>query len=296
MSPNYFLGIDGGGTKCKVRLENQSGDCLAEYTSGPANPMRNYALAIKSLNEGIKGAFESAGFNQKQMSKTHAVVGLAGLNIPSCAKNMMSWQHPFKSIQLVTDLRIACAGAHLKESGAIVIIGTGSSGVVCVGEKDIEYGGHGFGLGDKGSGAWFGMQAVQQLLEMKDGLVSPSPLMKSVQQKINLSSTHEIIEQYHQASPSIFAGIAPLVFEHAEAGDPSALSIVKDGADYIIRLCDQMLLQAPSRFSLIGGLSAKIYPYLPQRLQVQLAPAKASPEVGAILIARQQNVIGKLSA
>ena len=33
----YFLGIDGGGSKCKVRLENENGTLLSEAISGSAN-------------------------------------------------------------------------------------------------------------------------------------------------------------------------------------------------------------------------------------------------------------------
>ena len=37
MTDLLFLGIDGGGTKCRARLRNAQGDLLGEGTGGPSN-------------------------------------------------------------------------------------------------------------------------------------------------------------------------------------------------------------------------------------------------------------------
>lgn len=296
MQQSYFLGIDGGGSKCKARLEDAHGKVLGEYISGPANPMRDYELTMTSLMEAVEGVFNQANLTFDNTSATHAVIGLAGLNIPSCLRKMEKWPHPFASLQFTTDLHIACVGAHESTSGAIVIIGTGSSGLVCEENRQLEFGGHGFLLGDKGSGAWFGAQSIRYALETIDHLQPSSPFISKLIETLDCPSAHNIVEQYAQASPAKFAQHAPLLFDYAQQNDAVAVKIVKEGALYINQLCQQILQRNPQGLSLIGGLSVKLTPWLSPDIQAQITPALNSPEVGAILIARQQRVLGQKQA
>jgi glucosamine kinase len=293
---SYFLGIDGGGSKCKARLEDATGNLLAEHISGPANPMRDYELAVASIQEAIRGVFASANLSPDCVLNTQAVIGLAGLNIPSCLDKMNQWQHPFASLQLTTDLHIACVGAHDQAAGAIVIIGTGSSGIVCKDSQQFEYGGHGFMLGDKGSGAWFGAQSIRYALETIDGVEPTSKFTVKLLDTVDCPSVHNIVDQYSYASPAQFAQLAPLLFEYANMDDPIAVHIVKEGATYINVLCHQILQKKPQRLSFIGGLSHQVIPWLDADIQAALSPPLNSPEAGAILIARQPQALGKQSA
>lgn len=292
MEYSYFLGIDGGGTKCKARLEDAAGNLLSEHISGPANPMRNYELAIKSIQDAIEGVFTKANLEVACATSTHAVIGLAGLNIPSCLVQMNEWKHPFASLQFTTDLHIACVGAHGCEAGAIVIVGTGSSGILCKGVQQFEYGGHGFMLGDKGSGAWFGAQSIRYALETIDGVHTKSEFTAKVFEILNCRSAHEVVEQYANASPAQFAKLAPLLFDCANNNEANAAKIVKEGAAYISELCHQILQQKPPRLCLIGGLSHKLTPWLRPDIQAKVGSPLHSPEHGAILIARQRQTLG----
>lgn len=292
MKHSYFLGIDGGGTKCKARLEDPAGNLLGEYISGPANPMRNYELAMESIQDAIKGVFANANLEAVCTANTHAVIGLAGLNIPSCLVQMNEWQHPFASLQFTTDLHIACVGAHGREAGAIVIVGTGSSGILCKGTQQFEYGGHGFMLGDKGSGAWFGVQTIRYALEVIDGVQTTGEFAGKLLETLNCSSAHEIVEQYANASPAQLAQLAPLLFDYADKNDTNAVKIVKEGANYISELCRQILQQKPPAICLIGGLSHKLIPWLSPDIKAKVSSPLHSPELGAILIARKHQALG----
>jgi glucosamine kinase len=293
LEKTYFLGIDGGGSKCKARLEDADGNFLGEYVSGPANPMRDYELAMTSLKDVIAGVFATANLNIDNAANTHAVMGLAGLNIPCCLTKMSQWQHPFATLQLTTDLHIACVGAHERTSGAIVIIGTGSSGLVCEEGRQLEYGGHGFSLGDKGSGAWFGAESIRYALETIDKLQPSSRFTVKLIESLDCQSAQNIVEVFAQASPAQFAQYAPLLFDYADLKDPVAVKIVKEGSLYINQLCQQLLQKKPQGLSLIGGLSDKVAPWLTPEIQAQITPALNSPEVGAVLIARQQQALEK---
>ncbi|WP_346992949.1 BadF/BadG/BcrA/BcrD ATPase family protein [Alteromonas gracilis] len=60
----FFIGIDGGGTKCRARLEDSNGKLLGEGISGPANIMRNSELAKTSILEAISIAINAANTSQ----------------------------------------------------------------------------------------------------------------------------------------------------------------------------------------------------------------------------------------
>jgi glucosamine kinase len=285
----YYLGIDGGGSKCKARLEDLAGNLLAESVTGPANPSRDYETAIESIREAIVAVFDTAGLPQSSVKRTRAVIGLAGLNIQNCMHKMQQWEHSFSHLELTTDLHIACVGAHKQEDGAIVIIGTGSSALVCQNHEQHELGGHGFLLGDKASGAWLGKQSVSLLLEQHDGIVCNSPFLIFLKQHIQCNNADDIVQKYISAAPADFAKLAPEVIKFAELDDPHAVSLVKEAAQYINQLCMQILSFKPSRLAFIGGLSEKLIPWLSQEIVNQVSPTLNAPEIGAILIARQQH-------
>ena len=53
---DVYLGIDGGGTKCKARLEDAQGNLLAEAIAGPANAARNLTGSVKAVLEASEKA------------------------------------------------------------------------------------------------------------------------------------------------------------------------------------------------------------------------------------------------
>ncbi|GAC16596.1 BadF/BadG/BcrA/BcrD ATPase family protein [Aliiglaciecola lipolytica] len=284
----YFLGIDGGGSKCKARLEDAQGNLLAESIAGPANPVRDRQLALSSIQQASQEAIELAGLPASTLAQTYAGIGLAGLNLPYYKNTMQEWQHPFAGLALSTDLHIACLGAHNSDSGAIVIVGTGSSAIVCKDAEQFEYGGHGFLLGDKGSGAWFGLQTVRWALESFDGIKPSSPFIEAVCRFFGCTDAAPLVEKHLASSPAEFAKLAPLVFEYAEQQDPVAAAIVQEGAAYLSALAQQLLSHKPQRLAFIGGLAHKIQPWLDEDIQHSLRAPFQSPESGAIILARKQ--------
>ena len=156
-----FIGIDGGGSKCKATIVDANDNVLGTGIAGPANPFHDYQQTIISIVESAQQALTAAQLPAADISRLVAGVGLAGVNVPKVFDKMLHWQHPFGQMFLTTDLHIACLGAHQGRDGAIMITGTGSCGYSHINGETIMVGGHGFPHGDKGSGAWLGLQAVQ---------------------------------------------------------------------------------------------------------------------------------------
>lgn len=290
-----FLGIDGGGSKCRVVIVSAANQILGEGLGGPANPLRGMAIATDSILTATHQALKVAGLPESAIADLIVGAGLAGVNIPHYYQLFASWQHPFAEFHLTSDLHIACIGAHDGAEGAVIIAGTGSCGLADVKGQILDIGGHGFPYGDNGSGAWFGMQLVHHVLLGKDKLIPTTLMTELLCKELGVSDTLDLVNHFMHATPTIYARYAPLVFQAAEQGDALALQVVKQGAAYINQLAWKLFELEPPRFSMIGGLAYKLVPYLALDVQQRLTPALAAPEFGAVWYAKQQHAV-QLSA
>lgn len=283
-----FLGIDGGGSKCKAIVMNENNEILGTGVSGPANPLHGFDQATNSITESAKLALIDAGLQQIQLNELNAGVGLAGVNLPVLFEQMQGWQHPFKQMFLATDLLIACLGAHQGENGAVIISGTGSCGFSYVDGSEFMIGAHGFPHGDKGSGAWFGLQAAKQVLLSLDGVVEPSIMNDVLLAKLGCKDDTSLVEAIAGKAAAYYGQLANLVFDAAEQGDKVALGIVAEGAEYINSIARTLLARNPPRISMLGGLTPRLKPWLNKELQQQLSTPLNAPEVGSVLFARKE--------
>lgn len=284
---SYFLGIDGGGSKCKAIIVDANNKVLGEGISGPANPLHGFEQAINSITESAEIALANSGLTVSLNDLT-AGVGLAGVNLPALFEKMSNWQHPFGRMFLATDLLIACLGAHNGSDGAVMITGTGSCGFSYVKGHPYTLGGHGFPHGDKGSGAWFGFQAANYVLMSLDGLKAPTSMNEKLLALLNVKDGLEMVEVIAGKPAAFYAKMANLVFDAAEDGDDVAQEIVKEGAEYISGIARQLLKQQPPRISLIGGLTPRIKPWLDDDVNKLLQEPLSPPEIGSVIYAKQQ--------
>jgi glucosamine kinase len=288
-----FLGIDGGGSKCKAILMDQNNTSLGTGISGPGNPVYGSELAKISIVESASLALTEALLNsdisqELKLNDICAGIGLAGVNLPHVYDEMIKWQSPFKSIYLTTDIHIACLGAHEGHDGAVLISGTGTCGLSNVKNHSKIIGGHGFPQGDKGSGAWYGLNAVEAVLLALDEMAPPTTISKYMCQVLKASTAEEIISKVAGKPASFFARLANTVFSALEDKDEVALAIIDEGASYISKMARLLLKTTPPRISFIGGLAEWIIPYLDQDIQKQLSPSLFPPEAGAVFYARHQ--------
>lgn len=287
-SAQYFIGFDGGGTKCKARLEDNQGKLIAEATSGPANAANNLEGSIQSILQATQQVISASGIEGLTPQKIHAGMGLAGLNVPEVMHSFKQQPLPFASASITTDLHTACLGAHKQDDGAIIIIGTGSSGIAIKGNQQFECGGHGFVVGDKGSGAWLGKMAISHSLEVLDGIKPSDKLTTQLMAFLKCNTALELVTLTLNAQSSFYATLAPLIFALAEQNEPHTKYLIKEAAAYINQLSERLFTLSPARFSLIGGVSLKLTPYLAPALQTLIETPLGTPEEGAILYAKHQ--------
>ncbi|GLP95072.1 N-acetylglucosamine kinase [Paraferrimonas sedimenticola] len=286
-----YVGIDGGGTKCCASLYDVNGTLLASAITGPANPLHGLERTLESIVSATSQALANSGLSQYQLSDLVVGAGLAGVNLPSLYAEVEAWEHPFAHFYLTTDLHIACLGAHQQKDGAIVICGTGSCGYALVGQQSHRLGGHGFPYGDKGSGAWIGMEAFKRVLLHFDGVGSAPKLAEALLLHFDVSNDLALVECLAKQPSSEYAKLANLVFDCAEAKDPVAIEIITEGAVYLNQLIEQLSAHSEPQLpvSILGGLARRYQAWLSASAKQRLVPARGEPQLGALLYAQSQH-------
>lgn len=281
-----FIGIDGGGTKCRASIMTADLRVLGTGLGGPANPFQGIERAQDSIRAAAELALADAGLPASALGDLVAGAGLAGVNVPSLYEVMTAWAHPFKEMHLTTDLHIACLGAHNRDEGAVMICGTGSCGYSFVNNQALILGGHGFPIGDKGSGAWMGLEAIKAILLASDDLAPRTVLSQSIGEFLQAEGMM-IVDKLFGATQGDYARFAVFVLDAAEAGDAVAINIVKDGAGYMSDIARKLWVTNPGRMSMIGGLAPRLIPWMDKEMAEHLSPVLYQPEFGAVYFAKQ---------
>jgi glucosamine kinase len=279
----YFLGIDGGGSKCRARIRDDRGKLLGEAVGGSSNIYQDFEGSLANIVSAATKAAQSADL---EVSALHAGLGLAGIVTSVGAEKIQLAHLPFASVTADNDAYIACVGAFSGQNGGIVIAGTGSIGLGIVDGQRHMVGGWGFQLGDHGSGAWLGHHAVRRAALVLDGLLQPTDLIDAVLERSG--RTRQTLSRWSEtAMPKDYAAFAPLVFEHAAKADVQGMTIVIEGASAISKLGNALLARGAQRLCLMGGLSQVYLPYLNADVRAALVPPQADAVDGAIMLARR---------
>ena len=168
LAQDIYIGIDGGGTKSKVRVEDGAGKLLGQGVNGPSNIRLSVDVAWQSIYHALEEALKpvNISLDDTHNYRFHVGMGLAGCEVKEAYQEFLQRPHPFTTLELATDAHIACVGAHKGEDGAIIIVGTGVVGYQVQNGKGSKVSGWGFPHDDTGGGAWIGLEAVRLTFPM----------------------------------------------------------------------------------------------------------------------------------
>lgn len=285
-SSALFLGIDGGATSCRARLEDSSGKMLGEGRAGSANPRWGLDAAIGEILLATRQALAAAGLAEADMARIHAGLGLAGTGQARERGQMLAWPHPFRTMTLRTDAHAACLGAHEGGDGAIMIVGTGSCGCAIVDGEETRVGGWGFPASDHGSGAWLGLEAVRRALFAHDGVTPATPFTTGIMKHFD-DDPEAIVAFSQSAHPKDWAAFAPSILGAAVSGDRVAADLLREAGRDLGAMTRTLRQAGAPTVCLMGGLAGPIVRWLPEEERPYLAPAKGDALKGAILMARR---------
>jgi glucosamine kinase len=247
---NYYLGVDGGGSKTTCAVGDES-SLLATVTVGGSNITRvGEAGAREALQEAIREACRAAGINPQQVFR--ACVGAAGAGRPQIAdivRNIVTEIISGK-IEVVGDMEIALAAGFGAGPGVIVIAGTGS---ISFGRdaqgKTARAGGWGFAVSDEGSAHWIGRAAVGAVLRAADQAGDErierdrewpaARLFLELKTAWNVESLEQLARTANTNAD--FAILFPAVLAAGEAGDKAAREVIAQASRELAQLAGIVL-------------------------------------------------------
>ncbi len=285
VNEKLYIGIDGGGSKCKAVLTDSGINLLGEGLGGPANPFYGLERTLNSIVDASTQALESANLPGKKLSDLVVGMGLAGVNLPELYKQITDWKHPFAKLYLTTDVDIANIGAHSGKDGGVIIVGTGSIGFASIKGKQRMLGGHGFPIGDVASGAWIGLRAIEHAILADEDFEEKGELATKICKFYDVHNGLGLSEKLIGKASSEYARIASIVFEASDNGDKAAEKIINAGMAYIQQLAAKLFDDESERLAMIGGLTQFYMPRLPKEVASLFSETLAQPEIGAVHLA-----------
>lgn len=236
----YYLGIDGGGTKTRCLLADET-TVLAKAMAGGSNIVRlGETQAREALRTVVHAVCATANIAPEQICAI--CIGAAGAARPEIATKIRSIIAELTSIstsakiEVVGDTEIALEAAFGAGPGVIAIAGTGSIvyGRDAAGHS-ARAGGWGFAVSDEGSGHWIGRHAISAILNARDqGL--ETTLTALLLQSWKLRTIDELVQKANSTPPPDFPRLFPVVLHAADEGDPIARDLLSDAGAKLANL------------------------------------------------------------
>lgn len=292
MTKDIFIGVDGGATKSKVRVEDSAGNLLGQGMGGPSNIRLSVEATWQAINQALEEALNSANISLQDHKnyQFHAGMGLAGCEVKESYEEFIRSPHPFATLKVITDAHAACLGAHKGRDGSIIIVGTGVVGYQIEKDNASKVSGWGFPHDDMGGGAWIGLEAVRLTFQWIDHRAEKSLLAEDVFAFFN-NDLDYFVTWANRANSSEFARLAPLVINHSQQEEHAAVRIMKKAAQAIDKVgaaLEKLQLDKENVLpcSLVGGIAPFLEPLLCEELRSHLHPREADATAGAIIMIR----------
>ena len=304
----FRVGVDGGGTATRVRLQDASGRTLGQGSAGPSGLSQGTAQAWQHVQQAVMAAFDAAGLPHQAAPAVALGLGLAGAEVTTLRTDFLA-RNPGYAIGLLENDGITqLAGAHAGGPGIVVSAGTGAVAAARFADGSVRRcGGWGWPAGDEGGGAWLGLQAVRTLQHALDGRAPAGPLAAAVAAAIGpvavaaeaadadaVAIAHALQAWSVQAGQNACAQLAPLVFAAAERGDVHAGALLQSAAAELARLAEALTeaLGAPDSAAshlpivLNGSVGTRLALRWPPALQARLVQPAGDSADGALLLLR----------
>jgi glucosamine kinase len=286
MQPDsLFLGIDGGGTRCRARLCTAAGTRIGEAVAGPANVRLNLEQSFAAVLDASRECVQQAGLPQRAFSTVTACLALAGASEPTALVAALRHALPFARAIITSDARAACVGAHRGRDGGVIVAGTGTVGWAEIGGRSIRIGGWGPPISDEGSGGWIGVEALRRVLWAHDGRIAWTELLSAIF-RFYKSDPHGIVRWSETAAPGDFGSLAPLVIEHANRGDPDGRELMILAASHVDALAGRLISVGVRRLALVGGMAEHLEPYVAPGTRSHLVAPAGDALDGALQLAQ----------
>lgn len=259
---NYYLGIDGGGTKTKAIVIDENNKIIFTGLS-EASALDSVGLdkSLKAINNALKAL-------DKKIKFKSVFIGLGGIQSDDDGLLYINHKLKIKGVDKNTafyaknDSYNALASSLVFDEGIALISGTGMN---CFGvDKDGNYhfaGGLGYREGDLGSAYSLGFLGMKSLARAIDGRIEYTPYHKELAEKMNIKDSVDIKNFFVKAvnMRTEIAQLALITSKHALDGNIYAKEISELAASELV-LCVKAVLSrinlTAKNLTIIGGLGS----------------------------------------
>lgn len=226
---NYYLGIDGGGTKTEAVIINEDSQVVGIGYGGESNStFAGNQAALDSFIDAISGALSNGKIEPNDIKSASCTFG----NLAASAFEKLGIEIAPIS---VSEARVAFERAGFDELyGVALTAGTGSS---CLGVnrdgKSISAGGWGALIGDDGSAHDIGRKGIRAALLAIEKRTAMTSLVAKTEEHFNLTRASQIIGKLSggKVYQSVIASFAGKVCEAANEGDDEAIGIMESAGE-----------------------------------------------------------------
>ncbi|SIM44163.1 N-acetylglucosamine kinase [Micromonospora cremea] len=248
MSDTVVVGLDVGGTSTRATALTLTGERLGTGRAGGGNPTSHGAeRAAAELLRALRGALA----NVDPTRVAAGTIGLAGAaRLLADPAGRAAFDRAWRDAGLRCpyavhgDALVAYASGTAAPDGTVLIAGTGA---ITAQVRDLRLDrvadGHGWLLGDAGSGFWLGRESVRRLLADLDAGRTPGALATAVLTELMGSAeiaarprdtVDATIQTVTRRPPIELARLAPLVVTAAADGEPVATALVAEAAAHLV--------------------------------------------------------------
>jgi N-acetylglucosamine kinase-like BadF-type ATPase len=273
----YVLGIDGGGTKTKGVMADQTGRVIAQHTVGASNPNSMDPSVVENELRELFSTLKKQASSQdaSAFEKLSAVfAGMSGVDRgedQALMWNMLKKLLPHDTTIIVDNDGVnALNSGTLGEPGVVNIAGTGSITFGINADKQrSRVGGWGYLIGDPGSGYTIGKDALEAVFQAYDRCGEETSLTRLILEWMGADSPPDLIKKIYEPSMArkVIAPLSQLVVKASDEGDKVAQHILlKAGEDMgkainclLMKLFSKAVAQDTDEKSVLVVLTGGVY-------------------------------------
>ena len=163
------IGVYGGASRCRARLRDGEGRAIAE-AQGRAAISTSISPPRSPPSRRSRRRLRQGGPRRRRPGAVALGLGLAGLSSPADAERVEAALRRFRQRARRQRRGRRLSRRPWRRRRRLVIAGTGSAAIARVGGRETVIGGRGFLLGDDGSTARVGAEAIRAALRAHDGV------------------------------------------------------------------------------------------------------------------------------
>jgi len=251
------VGVDAGGTTTRCVVADLAGRHVGAGTGPGLNQHSSGGDAVERLQAAIGTALGQ----QPPSAVRQGVLAIAGAGEAGLATAQQAVDRVWLRLGLggsgtvVPDVVATFAAGSAQEHGVALVAGTGAIAAAVDGLRiTARADGYGWLLGDIGSAVWLGREAAVAVLAALDGRGPATGLTAPLLAALDAAAPQDVVRVVYASAPADLGRLAPLVTEHATAGDGVARDIVGRGVDGLLASADAVRRRAEGPTVLGGAL------------------------------------------